>query len=138
MGLFAEVKEPGTEGRIASMLERGGLERDCVTVSFHHRSILSVKESHPKIRCGVIYSGGPIRPWLVALDAKAEMLVPNYNNVDGKMVEEAHGRKLLVQTWTVNNADDAESMVEAGVDGIASDFDVVLAAIAERRPVTAG
>ena len=65
-------------------------------------------------------------------------MVPNYNNVDGKMVEEAHGRKLLVQTWTVNNADDAESMVEAGVDGIASDFDVVLAAIAERRPVTAG
>jgi len=129
-GLIVEIKEPGTEERISSALEARGLARHSIIVSFFHRSILKVKKTHPELRCGVIYSGQPVRPWRLALDARAEILVPNYNYVSTEMVDESHEHGLLVQAWTVNNRRDAEAMIAAGVDGIASDVpDVVLAAI---------
>lgn len=132
VGLFVEIKEPGTEERIASALEGGGIGRNSVIVSFFHKSILAVKAAHPSLRCGVIFSGAPVRPLQLALDANAEILAPNFNYVSKQLVDESHDSGLLVQTWTVNNRQDAEAMIATGVDGIASDLpDIVLAAISK-------
>jgi glycerophosphoryl diester phosphodiesterase len=42
--------------------------------------------------------------------------------VDADFVERAHAAGLAVLPWTVNDADRVVELVEAGVDGLVSDY----------------
>jgi glycerophosphoryl diester phosphodiesterase len=55
-------------------------------------------------------------------DAGGQMWCPYYLDVTRDLVEEAHALGLLVSVWTVNEHDDIERMIDAGVDGIVSDY----------------
>jgi len=122
VGLFVEVKEPGTEEEIISSLDGGNLISQSFIISFYHKSIRALKDAHPSAKGGVIFSGEPVRPWQLALDAKADLILPNHNYATPELVEGAHKQGLLVQTWTVNTVEDLERVAEAGVDGVASDY----------------
>lgn len=55
-------------------------------------------------------------------DAGGQMWCPYYMDVTPDLVSEAHALGLLVSTWTVNDKADIEAMIDAGVDGIVSDY----------------
>jgi glycerophosphoryl diester phosphodiesterase len=55
-------------------------------------------------------------------DAGGQMWCPYYLDVTRDLVKEAHALGLLVSVWTVNEHDDIERMIDAGVDGIVSDY----------------
>lgn len=55
-------------------------------------------------------------------DSGGQMWCPYYLDVTRDLVEEAHALGLLVSVWTVNEHDDIERMIDAGVDGIVSDY----------------
>lgn len=55
-------------------------------------------------------------------DAGGQMWCPFYLDVTPDAVAEAHDLGLLVQTWTVNLPRDIEAMIDAGVDGICTDY----------------
>jgi glycerophosphoryl diester phosphodiesterase len=119
--LFVEVKEPGTEEEILSMLRMSGLSKSFI-ISFFHNSIRDLKRVHPSLRCGVIFSEEPVRPWRLALDANANMISPNLAYTTSELVEGAHKHGLLVQVWPVNTLEDFARAIEAGVDGVAGDY----------------
>ena len=124
-GIIVEVKEPGTEESILAEIDRYGVKSYFI-VSFYHKIIHSIKKKHPAVKCGVIYSGEPVHPVNLAIDAGADLLVPNFSFVSTSLVEEAHSNGVLVQTWTVKRRD-VEEMLLMKVDGIASDYpDIVL------------
>ena len=50
------------------------------------------------------------------------MWCPYFKDVTSEMVKEAHSLDLLVCTWTVNEIEDMENMIDAGVDGIITDY----------------
>ena len=130
VGLFVEIKEPETVRDVTDHVARAGMAADTTYVSFFHPSLLEAKQRSPSSRCGVIFSCDPADPTRLALDVKADLILPNHSYTSERTVAEAHRRSLLVQTWTVNDAEGARAMADAGVDGIASDLpDVVLAAL---------
>jgi len=55
-------------------------------------------------------------------DAGGQMWCPFYLDVTRDLVSEAHDLGLLVSVWTVNEHDDIERMIDAGVDGIVTDY----------------
>lgn len=55
-------------------------------------------------------------------DAGGQMWCPYYMDVTPDLVREAHDLGLLVQVWTVNLPRDIEAMIDAGVDGICTDY----------------
>ncbi len=55
-------------------------------------------------------------------DAGGQIWCPHVHDVTSALVAEAHSLGLLVCSWTVNEAADIEAMIDAGVDGIVSDY----------------
>ena len=53
---------------------------------------------------------------------EGQMWCPYFKDVTSELVEEAHSLGLLVCTWTVNETEDMENMIDAGVDGIITDY----------------
>ena len=53
---------------------------------------------------------------------KGQMWCPEFNDVTLELVQEAHELGLVVCAWTVNEIVDLENMVDAGVDGIITDY----------------
>ena len=53
---------------------------------------------------------------------EGQMWCPYFKDVTSEMVQEAHSLNLIVCTWTVNEIEDIENMIDAGVDGIITDY----------------
>ncbi|WP_136442236.1 glycerophosphodiester phosphodiesterase family protein [Pacificoceanicola onchidii] len=55
-------------------------------------------------------------------NAGGSLWCPYFMDVTPELVAEAHELGLLVETWTVNETDDINAMIDAGVDGIITDY----------------
>jgi len=126
VGLFVEIKEPETVHDVVEHVTKAGMAANTTYVSFFHPSVLVAKQQSPSSRCGVIFSCDPADPTRLALDVKAELVLPNHLYTSERTVKEAHQRSLIVQTWTVNNSDDLARVAKWGVDGVASDYPNVI------------
>jgi len=60
-------------------------------------------------------------PRMVA-DAGGQLWCPNVEDVTPELVAEARRLDLIVLAWTVNETGDIDRMIEAGVDGIVTDY----------------
>lgn len=58
---------------------------------------------------------------------------PHFRDLRPSDLEEAHGLGLDVVVWTVNEADDMAALIDAGVDGIISDYPDRLLAVLEEK-----
>ncbi|MCM2465828.1 glycerophosphodiester phosphodiesterase [Methanoculleus oceani] len=119
-GLVVEIKEPGTEAIIVSML-MGRMPERLFLVSFHPESVAMAKRLLPGAQAGLIYSGEADDPVGLALSVQAEIILPRWDRVSHEVVERAHDAGLLVVPWVLNGEDDIEEAVRLGVDGFASD-----------------
>jgi glycerophosphoryl diester phosphodiesterase len=77
----------------------------------------------------------PDSPWLAGIDATrvgdpmigammagADILSPNYQQVDKAFVDRAHALGLKVIPWTVDDSDAMRQQIAAGVDGIITNY----------------
>ena len=55
-------------------------------------------------------------------DAGGQLWCPNVEDVTPELVAEARRLDLIVLAWTVNETGDIDRMIEAGVDGIVTDY----------------
>ncbi|MBA7486875.1 Glycerophosphodiester phosphodiesterase [subsurface metagenome] len=119
-GLVAEIKEPGTEAIIASVIMDLMPER-LFLVSFYPESVAMAKKLLPGAQAGLIYSGETGDPVGLARSVQADVILPRWDRVSREVVEQAHGAGLLVVPWTLNTEDDIKEAARLGVDGFASD-----------------
>lgn len=124
--LFVEIKVPGSEGKVLDVIRESGAEGTVTLVSFHHPSVLRARELEPRVRTGVILVSRPVTPTSLALDAKADVLLPRYTHVDAEMVAEAHRCGLAVIPWTVDDPGQMRRLMALGVDGMATNRPDVL------------
>lgn len=118
-GLFAEIKEPGTEESACILIGESGI-REVTIVSFHASSIKRVAE-YADIRTGLIVSGTTAGAADVARDLGAEVLLPRFSLVTPSFVTEAHRVGLSLVAWTVDDDADIRRALDLGIDGIATD-----------------
>lgn len=119
-GLVVEIKEPGTEAVIASVLMDLMPER-LFLVSFHPESVAMAKRLLPGVPAGLIYSKETVDPAGLARSVQADIILPRWDRVSREVVEQAHEAGLLVVPWTLNTEDDFLEATRLGLDGFATD-----------------
>lgn len=119
-GLVVEIKEPGTEAIIASVLMDQMPER-LILVSFHPESVAMAKRLFPGVQAGLIYSQNIDDPVGLARSVQADLILPRWDRVSREVVDQAHSAGLLVVPWILNDEETIGKALQLGVDGFASD-----------------
>lgn len=111
--------------------------------SFDWRTLPLVRQAEPSIPVVVLWNHNtydPGSPWLAGIDpvivgdpliaaglVGANIVSPDYSlPVDKPFIDRAHALGYQVIPWTINDADTMRAEIEAGVDGIITDYPALL------------
>ncbi|MER5361954.1 glycerophosphodiester phosphodiesterase family protein [Streptomyces sp. NPDC002785] len=130
--LLLEIKSPETYPGIEKetlrvLSQKGWLDRDhvknrLVVQSFGADSVKKVHQQRPDVTTGFL--GTPAVADLPSYAAFTDQINPSYTSISADYVtavhalKGAHGKRLRVNTWTVNDAATAAKTAGFGVDGI--------------------
>ena len=116
--LIAEVRKAGMEAR--------------TTVQAFHWPLLKVVERETKLKTVYCTEGRGSDPARVH-EAGGKIWSPDFQTLTPEKINAARQWGIWITVWTVNEPADIARMIEAGVDGIASDYpDRVLEALRNR------
>lgn len=122
---------------LVQMIQRRKLHEQVIVSSFNPIALMKMRWADPSIALGLLYFEElPVflrRAWLGPLVAP-EALHPHFRMIDEEYMRWARSQGHYVNTWTVNDPDEARRLAALGVDVIISDVpDVILAAIGGRE-----
>jgi len=118
--VFIELKETGFEDQVLSIVQKKGLVKNVVIVSFLEDALKKVRDLNQEIETGLIYARHK-NPIKAALGLKAQWLLAFYKFTHTANVQKAHENGLKVLVWTVNTLEEVAEMKKKGVDAMASD-----------------
>jgi glycerophosphoryl diester phosphodiesterase len=132
---YLELKPSGSWGGehalIGALRESGEIPRT-VVISFDAGILESLRKIEPTLMTGVLYDGQIEKPIDRALEVGARQLAVRANLVTPTLLMEARKSDLQVVCWTVNHPAHMRLLIEAGVDGIMSDYPDRLVAAQKR------
>ena len=126
--VFVELKEQGFEEKVLELVEKKGLRKAVIIVSFLEDALKRVRELDAQIETGLIYAKHK-NPLRAAFELKAQWLLSFYRFIHTADVEKAHAKGLKVLAWTVNTSEEMTEVAKKGVDAIASDKPDILVAV---------
>ncbi|KSW12712.1 hypothetical protein CF15_04390 [Pyrodictium occultum] len=129
--LFLEVKEPGDTGRVLEVVRREKAVDMVALISFHDEALLEARRLEPGLPTGIVYFKPPGR----ILDCRrlgCRIVLPRYPLATEKAAALAHRLGLRVVAWTVNEERWILELARRGVDGIATDYPDMAAAVRSR------
>lgn len=112
------LQTDGLERETLNVIARYGLEKRVLLSSFSPFSLARAKKINPRVPRGLLYcSDMPIylrERWFQFLTAP-QALHPEYPLINARFMENARAKKLQVNTWTVDDPDQARRLAELGV-----------------------
>jgi len=117
---------------VARIIADRNLYDQVIASSFNPISLIKMRHVDPGIRLGLIYGQEPpvylFEAWLSPL-MNPDALHVHYALIDDAFVRKTHSAGKTVNAWTVNDIEDAQRMVNLGVDVITTDVpgDVIAA-----------
>lgn len=90
--------------------------------SFDPESLETMRQLAPDIRLAFLVGEGEFDENIRLLSFKPEIYSPAFRLVDEKLVKMVHANGMTIIPWTVNETDDIRLILEAGVDGLISDY----------------
>lgn len=122
---YLELKPSGSWGGehalIGALRESGEIPRT-VVISFDAGILDALRKIEPTLMTGLLYDGQIERPIDRAVEIGARQLAVRSNLVSPALLAEARKKDLQVVCWTVNHPAHMRLLIEAGVDGIMSDY----------------
>ena len=116
------IPYPGIEEQVLHALANHGLSGRTIVSSFNHTSVQKVKQIDSSITTGIIFSGRLHDPWNYARAVHADALHLDKGFVDEEFVRVAQTEGFLVNTYTVNDALEINRILQAGVNGIITNY----------------
>jgi len=123
------VPYEGLEEKVIQRVRDHGLSSRVVISSFNHYSLLLCKKLAPEIRTGILYMEGLYEPWAYAGTLQADALHAYHHAVLPGFVAAAKAAGKAYHPFTVNDPNEMRRLLEAGVDGIITDYPDQLAAL---------
>ena len=129
---YLELKSTGAWGgehALISALRQTSEVARTVVISFDAAILEALRKIEPTLMTGLLFEGQIDRPLERAVGVGARQLAVRRDLVTPALLEEARKKDLQVVCWTVNQPAHMRMLIEAGVDGIISDYpDRLLAA----------
>lgn len=122
---YLELKPTGTWGgehALIGALRESGEIRRAVVISFDSAILESLRKIEPTLMTGLLYDGHIERPIERAVEIGARQLAVRGDLVTPALLAEARKKDLQVVCWTVNHPAHMRLLMDAGVDGIMSDY----------------
>jgi glycerophosphoryl diester phosphodiesterase len=91
-------------------------------ISFDPEMLLGVRNIEPTLMTGLLFEGQIADPLEKAIEIGARQIAVRGDLVTPRLLQESRARDLQVVCWTVNHPGHMRLLVEAGVDGIISDY----------------
>jgi len=136
---YLEMKPSGAWGGehalIGALRDSGELAR-AVAISFDATLVLRLRQIEPTLMTGLLYDGQFEKPADEAVEVGARQLVARGDLVTPALLDQARKKDLQVVCWTVNHPAHMRMLIEAGVDGIMSDYPDRLIAAVRKEPQT--
>ena len=122
---YLELKPSGSWGGehalIGALRESGEVARTLV-ISFDAAILEALRKIEPTLMTGLLYEGQIDRPLERAVEIGARQLAVRGDLVTPALLASARKKDLHVVCWTVNQPAHMRLLIEAGVDGIMSDY----------------
>ncbi|WHX24614.1 glycerophosphodiester phosphodiesterase family protein [Virgibacillus halodenitrificans] len=133
IGILIELKSPelypGIEEKMAEVLKERKMDRPnnnkIIIQSFNHTSVQASKELLPNIPHGVLAG----MSWKDVTDEQlakfatyADFFNPNLNIVSPELLQRVHTHDMKMYPYTVRIQEQADNLLQLGVDGIITDF----------------
>lgn len=112
----------GIEQKVIDLIEEYEMADRIIISSFNHYSLRDIKKIDPSIKIGLLYGAGLVEPWIYAKRLNAEALHPSYHNIIPELVEGCHENGIQLNPYTIDREQDIERMINAGVDGIITNY----------------
>ena len=130
---YLELKPSGSWGGehalISSLRDSGEIPRT-VVISFDAGILDALRKIEPTLMTGLLYDGQIEKPVNRAIEIGARQVAVRQDLVTPTLLSEARKKDLQVVCWTVNHPAHMRLLIDAGVDGIMSDYpDVLVAAL---------
>lgn len=133
---YLEMKPSGSWGGehalISALRESREIART-VVISFDAAILAAVRKIEPTLMTGLLFEGHIPNPLDKAIEIGARQLAVRGDLVTPRLLKEARGRDLQVVCWTVNHPGHMRLLVQAGVDGIISDYPDRLLELTRRK-----
>ena len=138
---------------LVSAIRKAGLEGRATIQSFYLPALIEAKQIAPRIPTSALFVptyfqgfrmllglGAGLRQEILkkARAVGADIISPYSLYVTPEFVAWAHRYKLRVVPWTVNEPDEMERLLAAGVDGIISDYPDLLRGVVDRYKAKRG
>ena len=131
---YLEMKPGGSFGSEHALI--GGLRTSgeiarTIVISFDAAILANVRKIEPTLMTGLLFDGQIEKPLDRALEVGARQLAIRGDLVSPGLLTAAREKDLQVVCWTVNHSAHMRQLMDAGVDGIMSDYPDRLAATAK-------
>ena len=122
---YLELKPTGSWGGehalIGALRQTGEIARTIV-ISFDAGILEALRRIEPTLMTGLLFEGQIDLPLERAVEIGARQLAVRGDLVTPALLAQAHKKDLQVVCWTVNQPAHMRMLIEAGVDGIMSDY----------------
>jgi glycerophosphoryl diester phosphodiesterase len=126
----------GLERAVTRAVRASGLSERVIISSFNPVSLLRVRLWAPELRVGLLYApdlpwylrGGQLAPWL-----HVDALHPHESQVTAELIAYARARRLMLNTWTVNDPMRICSLYTQKIDAIIGDNPALLITHSRRQ-----
>ena len=117
--LDIEMKVSGSEESIVAALRANPPQRGFIVSSFFPRILLRLHSLDDRLPLGFICDRrSALARWR---DLPVQVVLPRYNLLLPRIIEEVHQSGRQIMTWTVNTKEQLRSASEWGIDGLISD-----------------
>lgn len=115
------LRDDGLAAAVVRIIEGNGLVDRALVSSFNPLALWRVRRLNPRILIGLLYAPHlPVllrRPWLRSL-IRPDSLHPHHTVVDGGYVRWIQAQGFRLHTWTVDEAEEMQRLMQWGVDAI--------------------
>jgi glycerophosphoryl diester phosphodiesterase len=131
---YLEMKPGGSWGGEHALI--GGLRLSgeiarTIVISFDSAILANIRKIEPTLMTGLLYDGNIEEPIERALEVGARQLAIRGDLISPGLLTAARKKDLQVVCWTVNHSAQMRLLMDAGVDGIISDYPDRLSATAK-------
>ena len=121
-GLNVELKVAGIEREVAAIMRKWDAVETSIVSSFEWDALEAMRTVAPELRAGVLAEKKPDRMLEAAARMHAYAVNPRSDLATRELCATAHERGFKVLVWTVDAPEAMRILIEAGVDGIMSNY----------------
>ena len=138
LGLVVEIKEdlyiyPGISEAVLDTIREHNLSERTIVISFDYAVVHEIKDLSREIAAGVLFDYPITDPLAVVRETHADAMFPSIRLVNSELVQLLHANNIAVYTWNANDPLQAQTAIEAGVDGIGTDQPDLLHKLVQTR-----